>query len=203
MVIEGNLMTLNSDQIGKIERLADRLRMWQKGDIPHAIRQYSRYIQLIRFVEPQANIVLMGLSASMPETVRIVHVKLQELLKKASQVDSLKQADADKARREDDVLLKLASDLVLTLEGITGNGKSATPTLDRTEHIADGTEQRIIEILQDRTLTGQKLAKEAGIAYNFKFKSSLSGLRKRGVLGNKSPGYFLEPEYEFLLRGSD
>jgi hypothetical protein len=203
MVIEGNLMTPDSDQIGKIERLADRLKKWQQGEIPHAIKHYSRYVQLIRFVEPQANIVLMGLSAGMPETVRIVHARLQELLRKASQVDILKQEDADEARREDAVLLELSNDLVLMLEGITANAEPAASTLNRAEHVVDGAEQRIIEILRDKTLTGQKLAKAAGRPYDFKFKSSLSGLRKRGILGNKSPGYFLEPEYEFLLSGSD
>lgn len=87
-------MTLTSDHIGEIERLIDRLKKWQEGEMPHAIKDYSRYIQLIRFVEPQANVVLMDLSAGMPETVRVVHVKLQELLRKASEVDSLKQEDA-------------------------------------------------------------------------------------------------------------
>ena len=91
-------MTLTSDQIEEIERLVDRLKKWQDGDMPRTIKDYSRYSQLIRFVEPQANIVLMGLSAGMPETVRLVHVKLQELLRKASQVDSLKQEDTDEAR---------------------------------------------------------------------------------------------------------
>ncbi len=203
MDIEGNSMVPNSDQIGEIDRLVDRLRKWQEGDIPHAIRHYSRYVQLIRFVEPQANIVLMDLSAGMPEMVRTVHVKLQELLRKASQVDSLRQDDADGARREDANLLELAGDLVLMLERITGSDDRAALPSNRAENIADDTERHIIEILRDRTLTGSKLAREAGCPYSFKFKSSLSGLRKRGIIGNKSPGYFLEPEYEFLLNDSD
>ncbi len=203
MVTEGNLMTLTSEQIGEIERLVDRLISWRKGDIPHAIKGYSRYIQLIRFVEPQANVVLMALSAGMPETVRAVHVKLQELLRKASHVDSLKQEDADESRLEDTNLLKLARDFTLMLESIAESDERATSTLDRAEHIADDAEQDILEALRNRTLTGEKLAEKAGYPYNFKFKSSLSGLRKRGILGNKSPGYFLEPEYEFLLKTSD
>jgi hypothetical protein len=117
-MIEGNLMALTSDQIGEIERLVDRLKKWQNGDIPHTIKDYSRYIQLIRFIEPQANIVLMNLSAGMPETVRVVHVKLQELLRKASQVDILKQDDAHEARIEDVALLRLARDFVQVLERI-------------------------------------------------------------------------------------
>ena len=87
-------MTLTSDQIEEIGRLTDRLKKWQEGDMPRAIKDSARYIQLIRFVEPQANVVLMDLSAGMPETVRVIHVKLQELLRKASQVDILKQEDA-------------------------------------------------------------------------------------------------------------
>ena len=196
-------MTLTSDQIGEIERLVDRLKKWQKGDMPHAMKDFTRYIQLIRFVEPQANVVLMDLSAGMPETVRVVHVKLQELLRKASQVDILEQEDADGARLEDSNLLKLARDLVLMLQRIAKDTGHDTLTLNDAVHGLDEIEQDIIEALGDETLTGEKLARETGRPYNFKFRSSLSGLRKRGILGNKKPGYFLEPEYEFLLKKSN
>ena len=196
-------MTLTSDQIGEIERLVDRLKKWQKGDMPHAMKDFTRYIQLIRFVEPQANVVLMDLSAGMPETVRVVHVKLQELLRKASQVDILEQEDADGARLEDSNLLKLARDLVLMLQRIAKDTGHDTLTLNDAVHGLDEIEQDIIEALGDETLTGEKLAKKAGRPYSFKFRSSLSGLRKRGILGNKKPGYFLEPEYEFLLKRSN
>jgi hypothetical protein len=181
-------MTLTSDQIAEIERLIDRLKKWQNGDMPRTIKDYSRYSQLIRFVEPQANIVLMSLSAVMPETVRLVHVKLQELLRKASQVDSLKQEDKDGARLEDSSLQRLARDFVLTLEPMVKNAGQEKP-------VPDEPEQNLTDI--------EKLARKAGHPYNFKFKSSLSALRKRGILGNKSPGYFLESEYEFLLKKSD
>ena len=196
-------MTLTSDQIGEIERLVDRLKKWQKGDMPHAMKDFTRYIQLIRFVEPQANVVLMDLSAGKPETVRVVHVKLQELLRKASQVDILEQEDADGARLEDSNLLKLARDLVLMLQRIAKDTGHDTLTLNDAVHGLNEIEQDIIEALGDETLTGEKLAKKAGRPYNFKFRSSLSGLRKRGILGNKKPGYFLEPEYEFLLKRSN
>ena len=74
-------MILTSDQIGKIEQLVDRLKKWLKGEVPHAIKDYGRYVQLIRFVEPKANIALMALSTEMPDIVRVVHVRFQELLK--------------------------------------------------------------------------------------------------------------------------
>jgi len=203
-------MTLTSDQIGEIERLIDRLNKWQDGEMPHAIKDYSRYSQLIRFVEPQANIVLMGLSAVTPETVRPVHVKLQELLRKASEVDSLKQDDIDLANLEDSNLLQLAREFVQMLEPIAKKAEHQTPipddaeqNIEDSEQNLDDIEQDIITALGDRTLTGAKLARDVGHPYNFKFKSSLSGLRKRGILGNKSPGYFLEPEYESLLNKSD
>jgi len=196
-------MTLTSDQIAEIERLIDRLKKWQRGEMPRAIENFSRYIQHLRFVEPQANVVLMDLSAGMPEAVRVIHVKLQELLLKASQVDILKQEDTDAARREDSSLLKLARDLVLMLQRIAKDTDQGTLTLNNAEDSINDTEQDIIEALDSETLTGEKLAKEAGYPYNFKFKSNLSGLRKRGILGNKSPGYFLESEYEFLLNKSD
>jgi hypothetical protein len=196
-------MTLTSDQIGEIERLIDRLKKWQNDDMPRTIKDYSRYSQLIRFVEPQANIVLMGLSAVMPETVRLVHVKLQELLRKASQVDSLKQEDTEGARLEDSNLQRLARDFVLMLEPIVKNAGHEKPTPDDSEQNLNDIERDIITALKDKTLTGEKLARDVGHPYNFKFKSSLSALRKRGILGNKSPGYFLESEYEFLLNKSD
>jgi hypothetical protein len=196
-------MTLTSDQIGEIERLIDRLKKWQNDDMPRTIKDYSRYSQLIRFVEPQANIVLMGLSAVMPETVRLVHVKLQELLRKASQVDSLKQEDTEGARLEDSNLQRLARDFVLMLEPIVKNAGHEKPTPDDSEQNLNDIERDIITALKDKTLTGEKLARDVGHPYNFKFKSSLSALRKRGILGNKTPGYFLESEYEFLLNKSD
>lgn len=196
-------MTLTSDQIGEIELLADRLKKWQNGDMPRTIRDYNRYSQLIRFVEPQANIVLMGLSGVMPETVRMIHVKLQELLRKASQVDSLKQEDTEGARLEDSNLQILAQDFVKMLEPMVKNTGHETPAQNDAEQNLNDIEQDIITALRDRTLTGEKLARQAGRPYDFKFKSSLSALRKRGILGNKSPGYFLESEYEFLLNKSD
>jgi hypothetical protein len=186
-------MTLTSDQIGGIELLVDRLKKWQTGDMPRAIKDYSRYIQLIRLVEPQTNIVLMDLSGVMPEAVRVIHVKLQELLRKASQVDILKQEDTDEARLEDSNLMRFAGDFVLMLMCIAKGADRDTLTLNDIE-------QDIIEALGDKTLTGEKIAKDTGHPYSFKFKSSLSGLRKRGILDNKKPGYFLEPEYEFLLK---
>ncbi|MBL7186831.1 MAG: hypothetical protein ISS70_10950 [Phycisphaerae bacterium] len=193
-------MTLTSEHIAEIERLINRLKKWREGDMPRAIKDFTRYIQLIRFVEPQANVVLMDLSAGMPEAVRVIHVKLQELLRKASQVDILKQEDAYAARIEDVNLLRLARDFVLMLERIAKNTGNDTLTLNDAEHGLDDAEQDIIEAIGNEALTGEKLAKKAGRPYNFKFKSSLSGLRKRGILGNKKPGYFLEPEYEFLLK---
>ncbi len=193
-------MTLTSGQIEEIERLVDRLKKWQQGDMSPAIKGYSRYIQLIRFVEPQANVVLMDLSSEIPETVRVVHVKLHELLRKASEVDSLKQDDAYEARIEDVNLLRLALDFVKVLERIAKNAGNDTLTLNDVVHDLNDIEQDVIEALRDRTLTGEKLAKEAGRPYNFKFRKSLSGLRKRDILGNKKPGYFLEAEYEYLLK---
>ena len=195
-------MILTSDQIGKIEQLVDRLKKWLKGEVPHAIKDYGRYVQLIRFVEPKANIALMALSTEMPDIVRVVHVRFQELLKKASQVDILRQEDPDEARLEDSHLMRFARGVVLMLERIAKEAEQGTLTLNSVRQDLDDIEQDIIEALGDRTLTGEKLARKAGHPYSFEFKNSLSGLRKRGILGNKKPGYFLEPDYEFLLKKS-
>lgn len=64
-------------------------------------------------------------------------------------------------------------------------------------------EQYIIEALGTKTLIGEELAREAGYPYNSNFKSTLARLRKRAILGNKAPCYFLEPKYHFLLNKSD
>lgn len=189
-------MAVTSEQIEEIKRLADTLKKWRNGDVPQACKDYSKYVQLIVLVEPQTNIVLMGLSVGMPGTARAVHVKLQELLSKAVQADSLRKEHTEEARLEDSNLLKLAQDLILMLERIAKNAGQDRPTLNAIE-------QKIVGALRNKTLVGEKLAKKAGSRYNHNFKKALSGLRKRGILGNKSPGYFLEPEYEFLLKKSD
>lgn len=64
-------------------------------------------------------------------------------------------------------------------------------------------EQNIVEALNTATLTGEKLAEKAGYPYNSNFKSTLSSLRKRGIVGNKSPGYFVQPDYHSLIRKSE
>ena len=159
---EGNLMTLTSDQIGEVGQLVDRLKKWQEGDVPKAIKNLSRYIQLIRFVEPQANTVLMRLSLETPETVRVVHLELQGLMGKASDVYILKGEHSDEAPGEDSNLMELARDFVLKLESILKDARHDTPMQIEIKHDLNDIEQDIIEALGDRTLTGQKLAEEAG-----------------------------------------
>jgi len=75
------------------------------------------------------------------------------------------------------------------------------PTSERPE--LNDAEQCIIEALAKETLTGEKLAKKAGYPYNSNFKSTLARLRKRAILGNRAPGYFIRPEYHYLLNKSD
>lgn len=61
------------------------------------------------------------------------------------------------------------------------------------------TEQNILQALGSDTLTGSELAKRAGYPLNSNFKATLSSLRKRGVLGNASPGYYIDEAYQYLL----
>jgi hypothetical protein len=56
-------------------------------------------------------------------------------------------------------------------------------------------EKFIIEALGDETLTVEKLAIKGGY-----FRRTLSSLCKRGILGNKRPGYYLKPEFHYLLQ---
>jgi hypothetical protein len=65
-------------------------------------------------------------------------------------------------------------------------------------------EQNIIEALGLETMTGEVLAQKAGYPFNSNFKSTLSSMRKRGILGNASPGYFLADAFKHLLdKGQD
>jgi hypothetical protein len=65
-------------------------------------------------------------------------------------------------------------------------------------------EQNIIEALGKATLTGEEIGKKAGYPYNSNFKTTLSNLRKRGILENKAPGYTIHPSCRYLLdQGQD
>lgn len=64
-------------------------------------------------------------------------------------------------------------------------------------------DNNIIEALGRDTVKGEDLAVKAGYPYNSNFKTTCATLRKRKILGNKSPGYFLEPKYHYLLDKSD
>jgi hypothetical protein len=61
------------------------------------------------------------------------------------------------------------------------------------------TEHNTIKALGRAILTGEKLAKKAGYPFNSNFKNTLSSLRKRGILGNASPGYFVTEAFCYLL----
>jgi hypothetical protein len=61
------------------------------------------------------------------------------------------------------------------------------------------TEKFIIEALGDETLTVEKLAIKAGYEVSGYFRCTLTSLRKRGILANKQPGYYLKPEFHYLL----
>lgn len=62
------------------------------------------------------------------------------------------------------------------------------------------TEDNILEALGENILTGEKLSIKAGYPYNSNFKSTLASLRKRGILGNNAPGYFVQPKYRHPLK---
>ncbi len=60
-------------------------------------------------------------------------------------------------------------------------------------------EKNIIEALGTDTLTLEQLAPKAGYEVNGHFKGAVSSLSKRGILGNKRPGYFVQPQYLQLV----
>ena len=60
-------------------------------------------------------------------------------------------------------------------------------------------EKNIIEALGTNTLTLEQLAPKAGYEANGHFKKAVSSLSKRGILGNRRPGYFVQPQYRRVL----
>ncbi len=60
-------------------------------------------------------------------------------------------------------------------------------------------EQNIIEALGNDTLTCEQLAPKAGYEVNRHFKKAISSLSKRGILGNKRLGYFVQPQYQRIV----
>ena len=62
------------------------------------------------------------------------------------------------------------------------------------------TEKIIIESLGDTTLTVEELAIKSGYEVSGYFRRTLTSLRKRGILANNRPGYYMNPEYHYLLQ---
>ena len=60
-------------------------------------------------------------------------------------------------------------------------------------------EKNIIEVLGTDTLTLEQLAPEAGYEVGGHFKRAVSSLSKRGILGNKRPGYCVQPQYQWVV----
>jgi len=56
-------------------------------------------------------------------------------------------------------------------------------------------ESNIIEALGTDTLTFEQLAFKAGYEVSGYFRRTVSSLSKRGILGNKRPGYYVQPQY--------
>ncbi|MCP4611473.1 MAG: hypothetical protein GY845_22395 [Planctomycetes bacterium] len=58
----------------------------------------------------------------------------------------------------------------------------------------------IIEALGNETLTVEELAVKSGYEVSGYFRNILTSLCKRGILGNKRPGYYLMLEFHYLLQ---
>ena len=88
---------------------------------------------------------------------------------------------------------------------VSKEGYSAIADPNRSANVElSDTEGNIIEALGQNKLTGEKIAKKVGYTFNSNFKSTLSSLRKRGILGNASPGYFVTDKFRGLLdKGQD
>ena len=54
-------------------------------------------------------------------------------------------------------------------------------------------EENIVEALGDSVLTTDEVAVKAGYEVGGHLRRVLSSMRKRGILGNKQPGYYVLP----------
>jgi len=61
--------------------------------------------------------------------------------------------------------------------------------------------RNIIEALGDTTLRLEELASKAGYEVSGHLRRTVSSLTKRGILGNKKPGYFVQPECQWMIEG--
>jgi hypothetical protein len=76
------------------------------------------------------------------------------------------------------------------------NGPDIHSSMDELRTI----EKNIIEALGKDTLTLEQLAAKAGYEVGGHFKRAISSLSKRGILGNKRPGYFVQPQYLGIIK---
>jgi hypothetical protein len=93
---------------------------------------------------------------------------------------------------------RIALDHLLDMDAATIGNKVFAKWRARLTSSLNDTEKNIIESLGQKTVTGEELAKRANCPFNSNFKSTLSSLRKRGVLGNASPGYFVTEAFRHL-----
>ncbi|HUU20317.1 MAG TPA: hypothetical protein VMW72_24425 [Sedimentisphaerales bacterium] len=61
------------------------------------------------------------------------------------------------------------------------------------------TERNIIKALGNETLKLEHLAAKAGYRVSGNFRRTVSSFSKRGILGNKNPGYFVQPQYQRII----
>ena len=52
-------------------------------------------------------------------------------------------------------------------------------------------EREIVEALGKDTLTGEQIARRVNRAYDSTLKTTLASMRRRGILGNRCPGYYV------------
>ena len=61
------------------------------------------------------------------------------------------------------------------------------------------TERNIIKALGNETLKLEHLAAKAGYRVSGHLQRIVSSLSRRGILGNKKPGYFVQPQYQRII----
>jgi len=60
-------------------------------------------------------------------------------------------------------------------------------------------ERNIFEVLGTDTLTFEQLAAKADYEVSGHLRRTVSSLSKRGIVGNKRPGYFVQPDYQRII----
>jgi hypothetical protein len=108
-------------------------------------------------------------------TLKDVLARLNKGLERLSSERLVNREDAIKRHKE----------MVGLLRPLIGEPRQAVPVK------LNDLERDIVEALGKDTLTGETIAERINRDYDSNLKAALASMRRRGILGNRSPGYYV------------